>query len=209
MMLRCIALAMQAADCAEYCYAAIVSRAGEIVCEVINSVRQDRDASHHAELLAITKAYHRLDRVSLEDCTLYANAEPCALCSYAIRESRIGRVVYGLPAPLTGGMSHWNILGDHELSKRLPEVFAPPPEIVPGFMAKRIEAANRLPLPGRMGIHSGAQHFWRTVTIPPYPEARSAAQAPFERHAYVHAAPQLLRLFGTKLTCFVYFKTSG
>jgi tRNA(adenine34) deaminase len=148
LMQRCIALAMKAADRGEYPYAAIVCCAGEIVCESMNSVRQDRDASHHAELVAITEAYRRLNRISLEDCTLYANAEPCALCSYAIRESRIGRVVYGLPAPLTGGMSRWHILDDGELSKRLPEVFAPPPEIVAGFMAEEIEAAiaSRYPI---------------------------------------------------------------
>jgi tRNA(adenine34) deaminase len=58
-----------------------------------------------------------------------------------MRESRIGRVVFGIPAPLTGGMSRWNILADNELSDRLPEVFAPPPEIVAGFMSKQIEAA--------------------------------------------------------------------
>jgi tRNA(adenine34) deaminase len=141
MMERCIALAMQAADQGEYPYAAVVCRAGKSVSESISSVRRDRDASHHAELLAITKAYHRLNRVSLDDCTIYSNAEPCALCSYAIRESRLGRVVYGIPAPLTGGMSRWNILADTELSDRLPEIFAPPPEIVAGFMCDQIEAA--------------------------------------------------------------------
>jgi len=141
MMERCVALAMEATNRGEYPYSAVVCRAGKIVCESISSVKQDRDASHHAELLAITKAYHCLDRTSLEDCTIYSNAEPCALCSYAIRESRIARVVYGIPAPLTGGMSRWNILGDTELSDRLPEIFAPPPEIVSGFMREQIEAA--------------------------------------------------------------------
>jgi tRNA(adenine34) deaminase len=147
-MERCLALAMQAADQGEYPYAAVISRAGRVVCEAINSVRQDHDATHHAELLAIMKAYRRLNSTSLDDCTIYANAEPCALCSYAIRESRIGRVVYGIPAPLTGGMSRWNILADKELSDRLPEVFAPPPEIVAGFMREQIEnaIASRYPI---------------------------------------------------------------
>jgi len=58
-----------------------------------------------------------------------------------MRETRIGRVVFGVPAPLTGGLSRWNILADVELSNTLPEVFAPPPEIVPGFMHKQVEAA--------------------------------------------------------------------
>jgi hypothetical protein len=58
-----------------------------------------------------------------------------------MRETRIGRVVFGVPAPLTGGLSRWNILADVELSNTLPEVFAPPPEIVPGFMQEQVEAA--------------------------------------------------------------------
>jgi tRNA(adenine34) deaminase len=82
-----------------------------------------------------------LDQVSLEDRTIYTNAEPCALCSYSMRETRIGRVVFGAPAPLTGGLSHSNILADVELSNSLPEVFAPPPEIVTGFMHEQVEAA--------------------------------------------------------------------
>lgn len=148
MMEQCITLAMQAADRGEYPYAAVICRAGQIVCESINAVRQDRDPSHHAEFLAISTAYRRLGRASLEDCTIYSNAEPCALCSYAIRESRIGRVVYGVPAPLTGGISRWHILDDDELSKRLPEVFAPPPQVVAGFMSAQMEAAiaSRYPL---------------------------------------------------------------
>jgi len=141
MMERCLALAMQAVDGGEYPYAALICRAGQIVCEAISSVKHSGDVTHHAELLAISKAFHVLDRVSLEDCTIYSNAEPCAFCCYAMRESRIGRVVYGIPAPLTGGVSRWNILGDTRLSDTLPEVFAPPPEIVPGFMREKIEVA--------------------------------------------------------------------
>jgi len=148
MMERCIALAMRSADLGEYPYAAVICRNGEVVCEAMNSVRRDRDVTHHAEVVAISEAQHRLNRVSLEDCTMYANAEPCALCCYAMRETRIGRVVFGVPAPLTGGVTRWNILADTKLSNILPEVFAPPPEIVSGFMREEIESAiaRRVPL---------------------------------------------------------------
>jgi tRNA(adenine34) deaminase len=141
MMERCIALAIQAVDVGEYPYAAVICRDGEVISEGINSARQDRDVTHHAEIVVMKQALSRLDQVSLEDCTIYTNAEPCALCSYAMRETRIGRVVFGVPAPLTGGLSRWNILADVELSNTLPEVFAPPPEIVPGFMHEQVEAA--------------------------------------------------------------------
>lgn len=163
---RCLAVAMQAADRGEYPYAAVICRLGQIVCEATSSVRQDHDATHHAELLAITRAYRRLDRVSLEDCTIYSNAEPCALCSYAIRESRIGRVVYGIPAPLTGGMTRWNILADNELSDRLPEVFVPPPQIAAGFMREQIESTIALRYPvalARSTIRSQRRRRWQSL----------------------------------------------
>jgi tRNA(adenine34) deaminase len=140
MMERCIALAIKSVDAGEYPYAAVICRDGEVLRESISSVRQDRDVTHHAEVVALRRALTRLNWVSLEDCTIYTNAEPCALCSYAMHETRIGRVVFGIPASLTGGLSRWNILADVELSNTLPEVFAPPPEIIPGFM-QRIEAA--------------------------------------------------------------------
>jgi tRNA(adenine34) deaminase len=148
MMERCIALAMRAVDFGEYPYAAVICRDGEMVCERFNAVTQDRDVTHHAEVVAISEAQRRLRSLSLEDCTIYVNAEPCAFCCYAMRESRIGRVVYAIQAPLTGGVTRWNILADTKLSDALPEVFAPPPEIVPGFMREEAEAAiaHRAPL---------------------------------------------------------------
>ena len=93
MMQRCLELAMRAADCGECPYAAVICRAKEIVCQATNSVRRDRDVIHHAEFLAISRAFHKLGRVSLEDRAVYSNTEPCAYCCYAVRESRIGRVV--------------------------------------------------------------------------------------------------------------------
>jgi tRNA(adenine34) deaminase len=81
MMERCIALAIQAVEFGEYPYAAVVCRNGEVVCESINSVREDHDVTHHAEVVALRQALGRLRRASLEDCTIYANTEPCALCS--------------------------------------------------------------------------------------------------------------------------------
>ncbi len=141
MMRRCIALAIESGEQGEYPYAAVICRNGAVVCETINPVTRDGDVTHHAELVAVSQAQKVLARTSLDDCTIYVNAEPCALCCYAIRESRIGRVVYGMQAPLTGGLTRWNILADDKLSETLPEVFAPPPEIVPGFMREEAEAA--------------------------------------------------------------------
>ena len=96
--------------------------------------------TRHAEVVAISSTEHLL-AVSLDSCSIYVSAEPCAYCSYAIRESRIGRVIYALHAAHTGGVSKWPVLTDEDISNTIPEVFAPPPTIVGGFMADDSEAA--------------------------------------------------------------------
>jgi tRNA(adenine34) deaminase len=125
----------------EYPYAAVVCRDGVIVAESINRVAHDCDVTRHAEVVAISLAQKTLSSVSLDDCEIYVNAEPCAFCCYAIRESRIRRVVFGLTSPHMGGVSKWNVLADNGLSSVMPDVFAPPPEIVTGFMAQEAERA--------------------------------------------------------------------
>ena len=141
MMAHCIELAKASGRAGEYPYAAVICRDGEIVAESTNRVSRDGDVTRHAEVVAISRAQKTLGAVSLDDCEIYVNAEPCALCCYAIRESRIRRVVYGLRSPHMGGVTKWNILGDSDISSAMPEVFASPPEIVSGYMAKEAEQA--------------------------------------------------------------------
>jgi tRNA(adenine34) deaminase len=141
MMQRCIALAVQSGEAGEYPYGAVISRAGAVVCESVNRVAHERDVTRHAEVVAISAAQKALSSVSLDDCTIYVSAEPCVYCCYAIRESRIGRVVFGLRSPHMGGVSKWPVLTDPDISTAMPDVFAPPPEIVSDFMAQEAEAA--------------------------------------------------------------------
>ena len=147
-MQRCIALSRISGEAGEYPYGAVICRDGVVIAESINRVTQDCDITRHAEVVVISAAQKLLSTTSLDDCTLYANAEPCAFCCYAIRESRIRRVVYGMRSPHMGGVSKWNVLADDDISHAMPEVFAPPPEIVAGFMAVESEetliAANPL-----------------------------------------------------------------
>jgi tRNA(adenine34) deaminase len=141
MMARCIALSVRSGEEGEYPYGVVICRAGSLVTESINRVKHERDVTRHAEVVAISAAQKALGTVSLDDCTLYVSAEPCVYCCYAIRESRIGRVVYALRSPHMGGVSKWPVLTDEGISNSMPDVFAAPPEIVAGFMAKEAEAA--------------------------------------------------------------------
>ncbi len=139
MMRRCIALADSSANDGEYPFAAVIASNGAFLCESANRVRRDHDVNSHAEIVAIAKA-QAIRGANLSDCTIYATVEPCAQCSYAIREARIGKVVYGLRSPLMGGHSRWNILSDTNLSAVLPEVFLPAPEIISGFLQDEVVA---------------------------------------------------------------------
>ena len=141
MMERCIELAVRSGRDGEYPYAAVIRRADQVLVESTNRVAHEHDVTRHAEVVAISQAQRQLGAPSLDDCAIYVNAEPCAYCSYAIRESRIRRVVYGLRSPHMGGVLKWNVLADDDLSNTMPEVFAPPPEIIAGFMAREVEEA--------------------------------------------------------------------
>ena len=58
--------------------------------------REDKQQSlAHAEIVAINKACKKLGSWRLEDCTMYITLEPCVMCSGAIIQSRIPRVIYG------------------------------------------------------------------------------------------------------------------
>jgi tRNA(adenine34) deaminase len=138
LMRRCITLAKSSIGAGEYPFAAVIARDGEFLCESINRTKRDRDVTSHAEIVALSKA--QLSKgTSLSDCAIYSTVEPCAQCSYAIRQAQIGKVFYGLRSPLMGGHSRWNILSDSNLSAVLPELFLPAPEIVPGFLQHEVE----------------------------------------------------------------------
>ena len=81
---------------------AIVVHEDRIVAEATNAVEAGRDATAHAEILAIRAASRTLGRKWLEDCTLYVTLEPCAMCAGAIYLARLGRVVFGAWEPKFG-----------------------------------------------------------------------------------------------------------
>ena len=105
--------------------------------ETTNRVKRDGDVTRHAEIVAVGMAQKALGTKDLSGCTLYTNVEPCAMCSFPIRETRISRVVYSIGSRLMGGDSKWDILADPELSKVMPEAFGEAPEVVRGLHAAR------------------------------------------------------------------------
>ena len=81
---------------------AVVARDGEIVARAHNLRESGRNATYHAELLAIDAACRALGGWRLWQCELFVTLEPCPMCSGAIINSRLRRVVYGAKDPKAG-----------------------------------------------------------------------------------------------------------
>ncbi len=80
----------------------VVVREGRILARAFNQVELLRDATAHAEMLAITQAEEAVGDWRLNDCTLYVTKEPCPMCAGAIVQARLGRVVFGVSDPKAG-----------------------------------------------------------------------------------------------------------
>ena len=143
MMERCIRHSATAVRCGELPFAALICDGGEVVVETTNQVAQFGDVTRHAELVAISQAQKVLGRKNLSGCTLYSNVEPCPMCSFPIRETRISRVVFAIGSPMMGGLSRWNVLRDRQLSQVMPEVFGPVPEVIAGLARHEAEMVWR------------------------------------------------------------------
>jgi tRNA(adenine34) deaminase len=81
---------------------AVVVRNGEIIARAWNQVETLKDATAHAEMLAITQAESAVGDWRLTDCDLFVTKEPCAMCAGAIVHARLRRVVFGCPDPKGG-----------------------------------------------------------------------------------------------------------
>ena len=87
--------ARAAASLGEVPVGAVVARHGEVVAMAHNTRETEKNALHHAELLAIDAACKALGGWRLWECELFVTLEPCPMCAGGIINSRLRRVVYG------------------------------------------------------------------------------------------------------------------
>ena len=69
----------------------------KVISKAFNKKEFNNNPIKHAEIIAIEKASKKLNTWHLDECTLYTTMEPCLMCAGAILQSRISRIVYGLP----------------------------------------------------------------------------------------------------------------
>ncbi len=111
--------AEKAAALGEIPVGAVIVSEGNIIATAHNMRESWQDATAHAEIIAIREACAKLKSWRLSDCTLYVTVEPCSMCSGAIVNGRLGRVVYGCPDSKAGGAeSIFNIINNPNLNHR-------------------------------------------------------------------------------------------
>ena len=81
----------------------------KIVSRGRNTRNSDHLISHHAEINAIEAYEKENGAMPLDDATIYVTLEPCPMCSYAIMDSHIKRLVYGAPDSKRGAISNLDI----------------------------------------------------------------------------------------------------
>jgi tRNA(adenine34) deaminase len=94
--------AARAYEAQEVPVGAVVVRESRIIARAYNQVELLKDATAHAEMLAITQAEEAVGDWRLNDATLYVTKEPCPMCAGAIVHVRFARVVFGAVDPKAG-----------------------------------------------------------------------------------------------------------
>lgn len=95
--------AIKAFDLKEIPIGCIIVKDGIVIGKGYNQVETMKDATAHAEIIAIGTAACKLENWRLNGCTLYVTLEPCPMCAGAILNSRVDRIVYGSPDTRFGG----------------------------------------------------------------------------------------------------------
>ena len=80
----------------------VIVQNGKVIGRGYNRRNTDKNTLAHAEITAIRKASKKVGDWRLEDCVLYVTLEPCQMCSGAIVQARIPRVVIGCMNPKAG-----------------------------------------------------------------------------------------------------------
>lgn len=99
---------------------AVIVKNGKIIARAHNVKENKKDATCHAEILAIKKACKKLDSWRLLDCEMYVTLEPCSMCAGALINSRIKKLYIGTEDNKTGACgSVLNLLQDYPFNHKI------------------------------------------------------------------------------------------
>ena len=110
---------------------AVVVHHNKVIGRGYNQTERLKDATAHAEMIALSAAFNHIGDWRLEDCYLFSTVEPCTMCAGAAVLSRIKRIVYGAGDPKFGACgSIFNVPTEKKLNHRI--------EVVSGVLSEEI-----------------------------------------------------------------------
>ncbi len=126
-MSEALRMAVRAYEAEEVPIGAVVVRDGRVIARAFNQVELLKDATAHAEMLALTQAEAAVGDWRLTDCDLFVTKEPCPMCAGALVHVRMRRVVFGCEDPRGGAAGGLlNLLQNPSLNHQC--------DIVPGIL---------------------------------------------------------------------------
>jgi tRNA(adenine34) deaminase len=128
MMRLAIKQAQHGAEQDEVPVGAVVYRGNELLATAHNLRESGNDPTAHAEILALRNAAKTIGSWRLTDCTIAVTLEPCPMCTGALVNARIARLVYGAADPKMGCVDTlYQLCGDSRFNHRV--------QVVAGIMA--------------------------------------------------------------------------
>ena len=99
---------------------AVIVHQGQVIARSHHQVRQLRDPTAHAAIIAITQAANALQSDVLPEATIYVTQEPCVMCVGAVLLSGAARLVFGAVDPKAGACgSVVDLAGNERLNRQL------------------------------------------------------------------------------------------
>lgn len=125
--------AQKAFESGEVPVGAVIVYKDMIIAKGHNQVETLKDATAHAEMIALSAAYNYFKNWRLTGCTIYITLEPCPMCAGAIVLSRIDKIVFGAYDFKVGACgSVYNIAEDGNLNHKV--------EVIGGIMAEEAQS---------------------------------------------------------------------
>jgi tRNA(adenine34) deaminase len=144
-MARALKEARTAAAHGEVPVGAVVVKDGALIAAAHNRPRALKDATAHAEMLAIRRACEVLRDERLQGCDLYVTLEPCAMCAAAISFARIRRLYFAASDPKGGAVEHGPRFFKQPTCHHAPEVYGGIRESEASALLKEFFADKRSP----------------------------------------------------------------
>lgn len=105
LMRRCLELGKIAFQKGDAPVGALIALNGQVIAEAFESVKAKNDPTAHAEIEAVRASCPRRESLNLSGAIIYTNVEPCIMCAFAIRQTGIKRVIFGISNNKVGGAS--------------------------------------------------------------------------------------------------------